>query len=219
MLFYNYTKLTEVEFPTTLTHIGSSAFFNTRIVHLSIPGNVTTIENGAFSWNEALETLTLHEGIQTLGTGVFQLCNKLQSVVIPNSITTMGRQCFSQCTSLSSVTLPQGIQVLEESLFSDCPIPQLTIPNSVTQIKHHALGKHLSQIIIPASVTHLGNLNSTVLTTLILKGSTPPDLAGNNYFFYSLPNLRHIYVPAGSVATYQNAEIWKNKMHLIEAEP
>ena len=87
------------------------------------------------------------------------------------------------------------------------------IPNTVTSIGDEAFDRcfRLSSITIPSSVTSIGNsafTNCTGLTEITTLATTPPVL-GNNVFS-NVPTDIPVYVPCGSLASYQAADGWSN---------
>ena len=81
-LFYGCTNLTEVSMPSDMnvTEIGASAFRETNLSTIVIPGGVTKIESYAFD-----------------------SCASLRSVSLPASLTNVYASAFKNCTSLKEV--------------------------------------------------------------------------------------------------------------------
>ena len=93
---------------------------------------------------------------------------------------------------------------------SSIPLNINTLPSSVTEIQGYAFSyTSLSSIVIPSSVTSIGNnvfYEDTYLTEVIVNATVPPTL-GNNVFDYNASG-RLIKVPAGSVEVYKTASGW-----------
>ena len=80
---------------------------NTLIVgcrNTVIPGTVTYIGQGAFSYRSGLASITIPNSVITIGDGAFLRCEDLISVVIPNSVTNIGYNAFRDCFSLKNIT-------------------------------------------------------------------------------------------------------------------
>ena len=82
--------------------IGASAFRNTTLKTLTIPGNVLRIEQEAF-YNSLLTSVVMLEGVQYIGDGAFETCFNLSSVVLPSTINEIGNEAFYSCNNLSDV--------------------------------------------------------------------------------------------------------------------
>jgi hypothetical protein len=86
-----------------------------------------------------------------------------------------------------------------------------TIPEGIKQIAGGAFWgcSGLTSITIPNSVTSIGELafyECSGLTSIESLAETPPTLGSNA--FYNVSTSIPVYVPCGSVSTYQSAEGW-----------
>ena len=79
--FYETEDLTSIVIPSSVTSIGSSAFYGTSLTSIPIPPSVTIIKENAFDG-----------------------CYELTSIVIPSSVTIIEPMAFSRCTRLTSAT-------------------------------------------------------------------------------------------------------------------
>jgi len=75
-----------------------------------IPSSVTHIGIGAF-YNSTLASITLPSSITYIGFAAFESCRSLTSITIPSSVTHIEDSAFSSCYSLTSVTLSRRTQV------------------------------------------------------------------------------------------------------------
>lgn len=112
--FREYTNITKVTLPSTLTLIDNYAFFFVPL-DINIPESVTSLGNSAFKGTN-VSSVTLKEGMN-LGGEAFSDCEKLTSLTIPKGINygyvNDGRghwssQQFSWCTALETVVIEGG---------------------------------------------------------------------------------------------------------------
>lgn len=174
--FKNDTKLNSIVFPSTITEIGDSAFFNCGVVavtfagqsqlktigdmafkdsyklsSIEIPNSLTEIGEYAF-YNSAIESLTFAEPSQlnTIGKSVFGDCAKLKSVTLPNSLTEIGPSAFDYCKSLETIQFPDNIKGIDNFAFSGCKFKSINIPPSCEYLGYGAFynNKNLQEMII-----------------------------------------------------------------------
>ena len=158
----------------------------------------------------------------TLGSYAFCSCYNLTSVTIPNSVTSIGDDAFYDCDNLTSIVIPNGVTSIGYDAFAGCSsLTSIDIPSGVTSIGEYVFYScsSLTSIDIPSGVTSIGEYvfyNCTSLTSVTVNATTPPTL-GTNAFLYT--NDCPIYVPSGSVSTYQSASVWSNYASRIQAIP
>ena len=103
-VFKDCKKLVSVVFPSSLTTIGSYAFYNCDgLREISILGNIKTIGTYAFNNCDALESVEII-GTETIGDSAFYSCKKLKSIYLKD-VGTMGTYAFGNCQSLQNVYL------------------------------------------------------------------------------------------------------------------
>jgi len=188
--FYNCYSLQSITIPDTVTSFGSSCFqYCYHLQSITIPYTVTRLSSACFSTCYSLQSITIPNTVTSLGDNCFNGCFSLQSIIIPDTVTSLGSNCFQVCNSLQSITIPNGVTSLGNACFSTCnSLQSITIPNGVT-----SLGSQCFQYC-----------NS--LKKIYMQPSTPPTLANTN----AIPTNAYlvIYVPIGTLSTYQNAENW-----------
>ena len=136
--FSECTELKTIIFPEKLPSIGNNAFKNTLwqneqlknspfvIVNnvlidgkactgdVTIPKNVTKIENGAFWCSSNLTSIIIPDGVTSIESYAFTYCSALASVTIPKSVTSIGNMAFNSCSSLSSITIENPDCIIED---------------------------------------------------------------------------------------------------------
>jgi hypothetical protein len=130
-------------------------------------------------------------------------------VRIPAGVIAIGDYAFVGNETLVSVTIPPGVTVISASAFGGCEnLKQVTLPGSLTRIEDEAFAEcaGLRSIIIPPGVTYIGwnafeECKSLEYITFI--GSKPPEIDA------FIDRKIDIYVPAGAVNDYKNAEVWE----------
>ena len=214
--FRSNTTLTSVTIGNSVTTIGEEAFYGcTGLTSVTIGNSVTTIGEEAFYGCTCLTSVTIPNSVTTIGDDAFHYCTGLTSVTIPNSVTTIGSRAFDSCSSLTSVTIGNNVTTIGSSAFEDCRgLTSVTIPNSVTTIGYRAFDScsGLTSVTIGNSVTTIGKYAfryCSGLTSINLLGETPPSVENNNFTENDYVNIT-LYVPTGSLETYQNADTWEN---------
>ncbi|MEY3499499.1 MAG: hypothetical protein RL308_1168 [Bacteroidota bacterium] len=108
------------------------------------------------------------------------------------SVTSIGDYAFMNSNNLTAVIMPNSITSIGYRSFSNCNnVASFTIPNAVTKIGQEAF----------YSCSSLTSLRCDVITPLSIN---------QNVFGNLNQGACTLKVPAGSIAAYQAAEVWKN---------
>ena len=160
--FSNFSELTEIVFPDTITLIEENSFDNTdNITNIGlesggsnypailvpkiaqglyddIPVNVNDFFPSSFK-NSTFDNidLTLYTNIKRISQSLFENNSNLTSITVPATITNIENNAFLNCTSLKSVTFQSTSTVtnLGENTFQNCSsLTSISIPSSITNI-------------------------------------------------------------------------------------
>ncbi len=101
---------------------------------ITIPENITTIEEGTFYGCYRLTSITIPENITSIGKQAFYLCSSLTSITIPKNITTIEEGTFYGCSSLISIVIPSSVEEIGDEAFVGCGLKEIAIPYKVTKI-------------------------------------------------------------------------------------
>lgn len=210
----NYQKyLSSAKLKITYNELKERTFQNcSNLSSVEMDNHITTMRDYCFVACSSLRSIVLSNSLTSLGLGCFNGCSSLTSLVIPDSVTNIPFRCCQSCTSLTYVKLPNGLTTIEGNAFAYCDnLTSIDIPDSLTTIEASAFGdaNGFITITLPQNVTTIGNYafqNMSNLETVKIKATTPPT-AGSSIFVNS-SKLRKIYVPAGTLSTYQTATNW-----------
>lgn len=101
--FNRLEKLVTVTLPGSIDRIPIWAFGGSGIETIHIPGNISIIEDNAFSECASLRSVTFDEGIDCIGNEAFRNCPQLREIEFPGSLYSIGRDAFVD-TPLDYVT-------------------------------------------------------------------------------------------------------------------
>lgn len=216
-MFDQCFDLEKVTIGNNVVRVGNGAFSWCALSDITIPNSVTYLGDSVFMWTY-LKSITLPDGLTRIANHAFDNCDFLQSVIIPNGVTSIGDYAFRSC-ALQSVIIPNGVTSIGDCAFSSCALQSITIPNGVTNIGRYAFaGCDFTTIIIPNSVGNIGERafnNCDSLRSIYVEKATPITL-NEDILSESAYINTNLYVPAGSLAAYQGADIWKNFWNIQE---
>jgi len=197
-----------------VTRIEEKGFYEyTTMTNISIPDSVTSIGFSAFSGCSSLTSITIPNSVTSIGIFAFENCSSLTNVTIPNSVTSIGYSTFSNCTSLTSVTIPNSVTIIYNYAFSGCSsLTSITIPNSVTSIGIFAFENcsSLTNVTIPNSVTSIGYStfsNCTSLTSVTIPNSV---IIIYNDAFRNCTGLTSVFYGGANISAWNAITIYDN---------
>ena len=135
--FEDYSGLTSVTIPSSVTYIGKYAFYGTAWYN-NQPDGLVYAGPVAYKYKGTMPSgtsIVLKEGIKGIADYAFEGCRGLTSVTIGNSVTSIGYYAFWDCSGLRSLTIPNSVISIGGGAFEHCSgLTSVTIPNSVTSI-------------------------------------------------------------------------------------
>jgi len=156
--FGGWTSLTEVKLSSKLEKLGRGAFAGCPIESITLPENLTNIDDYAFS-NCNLTKINLPENLTYIGAYAFQKNENLKSIEIPQNVSYIGEGAFQDCYKLKSVKLPDQLQEIGNGMFINCALKKITLPGELIKIGERAFenNKSLKSIKIPDKVSYIGS--------------------------------------------------------------
>ena len=128
--------LPEIRLPAPLAYIGDRAFsFCDALVSVSLPDAVERIGAEAFTGCYHLREVKLPASLVSVGDGAFANCNALEGIAFPPETATIGARAFYQCTGLTAVSLPASLTFIGDEAFRAClRLSFLALPDSLEYI-------------------------------------------------------------------------------------
>lgn len=235
--FWGCYGLTDLTLPSGVTEIGNFAFRDCYgLTSLTLPSGVTEIKYDTFCGCSGLTSLSLPSGLTEIGDGAFGGCSGLTDLTLPSGVTKIGRLAFDGCSGLTSLTLSSDIRI-GDGAFDGCSglktvsfcinddlETYLTKGHSYIDvdcaIKYYLGGEEITSIVIPSSVTTLGEYafqSSSTLQSVYVSWPTPIS-AGSAFLGVGISKCT-LYVPQGTETDYFLADVWGYFGNIVEYDP
>ena len=233
-LFMGCNKLTSVVIPSSVRRIERSAFAGcSSLASLNLPAGLAFAGLGAFNdtpWYASLYDeapdgpfyigslllgykgdkptgeLVIRDGTTCIGNGAFHNCKDLTSVTIPQSVVIVDNNAFQNCSHLTAVHIADlaawcGIEFMDEGLSRSS--------NPLFYAHHLYLdGKEVTDLVIPESVTHVGDYafdNCTDLTCVTISDGVTSIGTGA---FRKCSSLTSVTIPSSVATVGSHAFLW-----------
>ncbi len=223
--FSGCTSLEQTVLGENVTKLGAKAFYNCRKLNLSmtLPKKLTVIEPSVFQGCMGLSgNLVIPEGVTTIRENAFNGCSGLTgNLDIPEKVTTIGNDAFNGCSGFGgTLTLPDSLKSIDRYAFYGCSeiAGELVIPGKITEIPYGTfsgmqkvtsvvLGEKVETIWTGYDSEHAFYQWNNVETVRFL--SAVPPTVNSRYstkysVFYSMPNLKTVYIPQGTYQVYNS---------------
>ena len=155
--FSRLKEVSKLTLPNSLQTIGQNAFSSVAITDISIPDQVVSIGDYAFSGCEDLNSVTLPDSVMTIGKYAFNWCESLQDVRLSEQLSEIPDFLFDHCKSLKTIVIPESVKTIGGAAFQLSGVSNVSLPSGLTTIRAYAFGncQNLETIDIPDSVTEL----------------------------------------------------------------
>lgn len=241
--FYKCSLLKNISIPNSVNQIGEYAFHHCyNLANVIIPNSVTKINNHAFTNCYKLTQVTIPSSVLYIGDYTFYYCNNLTEIIIEDGNDFLEFESFWADVAfnrestvflycpLKSVYIGRNIKVSPKgnydykSLFINIgTLEKVSVGNMVTKINENMFSGcySLKEISLGNSVNEIGTdafKECSNLSTIYTLNQTPP-IVENETFTNKIYINTNLYVPKGSLAAYQTADVWKNFWNIQEYSP
>lgn len=162
--FYHCDRLTEVSFPSTITHIGPKAFAYTGWVeqfyeNASKDQDFLIVGDGILIAYKGDGTLVeVPEGIRQIGPEVFQGHAEITSIALPDSLEIIGEAAFAECSSLTEVSGMSQVKIIRDRAFYHCPLEWVILPDTLESVGLGAFARESTGgvVVLRGQIPRLG---------------------------------------------------------------
>jgi hypothetical protein len=207
--FDGAAKLTAINLSSSVTTVGSNAFFGCGLKSIAFPASVKSIGATALYACDYLASITVDKANTKYAAVDSVLFSKdLKTLIcyapmkpetkyaIPSSVDSITNYAFVGCFNLTSITIPNNVTTLGYYVFNGClKLTSISIPSSISSIPDGTFSSCsvLKTVDLPNSITSIGRGafdNCDSLTSITLPASITSIDAGA---FFSCSALTDIY--------------------------
>jgi hypothetical protein len=202
--------LREIVFPEGLTYIGRYSFNGCdNLTEFHVPQSVQFVDGSAIAGCGGITSISVADGNANYSSaaGSNAITNKDGTVlvmgsnntIIPSTVKSIADDSFRGRWNLAAIEIPESVESIGGYAFCECSsLTSIVIPKNVTEINEYAFA------------------NCTKLRSVTLMRATPISITDWTFDYTSETTL---YVPYGSKADYETANVWKEFKEIIEVKP
>lgn len=157
-LFRNVSKLNTVIMPEYLTTTGRGTFMDSPLSSITLPQNLTYIDDNAFNGCGGLRDISIPSGVTSIGNGAFEGC-WLQHIYLHDGLKSIGNYAFAN-SALKEINIPNSVEYIGEGCFYHCGGLEEAVISSdqITEIPNEAFAdcNALHTIKLPANLERIG---------------------------------------------------------------
>ena len=150
-----WLKMRHIILPEGIVSIGKAAFAFMGLEEINIPTTVREIGSTAFGYDRWLNCkLVIPEGVKEIRYQTFNECNRLTITPrLPKSLIKIGEHAFSM-TRFDNLIFPDGLEEIGQGAFQDCGLSSVYLPKTCTTIGNMAfqLSKNIREIVLPENL-------------------------------------------------------------------
>ena len=259
-----HTSLTSLTLPEGLEVVQDYGIAkNSKLTTMNFPSTLTDAYQSAFQNNSALEGTMDFSHFKFIREQLCEGCTKVTKIILGAVLQSVEGTAFTGMSSLQSIEftgenayyktmgswmtskdgtivyfvpmagenasgivfVPSGVKEIRKNVFYDYNLTNIILPNGFESFPQmYALGQYKGQeVTLPSTLKSMHYLTfgySKTLKKVTVLAVTPPTILGSTeHAFHHCDALTEILVPSGSVDAYKAADGWKAHASIIKAIP
>lgn len=186
----------EINFPSTLTEIGSSNFCDTKISELLFPQSLAQIGDYCFKNNSIIIQLDIPASVKGIGSGSFSNLSKLEEITFHDGLETISPMAFNDCPLIKNLVLPSTLKSMPYS-FQASTLDNLEIGGNDVYLVPGKIGNISAKNIIIRSGTTIGDVFSCKENIEVLTLNSNVKWDDSTAQFNSCSNLTNLTIGDG----------------------
>jgi hypothetical protein len=161
--FANYSELTSITIPNSVTEIGWHAFYScTGLTSIIIPNSITSIAQSTFSECTGLTSITIPSTVTNIGYQAF--ANTPYYNNMPDGLVYINNTLYAYKGTIpanTTINVQSGvISITDFAFYNQNQLISVTLPNSIVSIGKKSFSgcSGLNSITIPKNVNSIGDL-------------------------------------------------------------
>ena len=125
-------NLRSIFIPKNVKMLGSRAFYNCYITHITLPNSIPFIPESCFAECSKLKNITLPNSIQYIDDTAFFNCSELKNIILPDSVGYLGKRVFMRCSRLTSIQFTSNLYHIGKECFAFCGLKYFYLDDDIT---------------------------------------------------------------------------------------
>ena len=174
---FKNAKLNQVVISEGVTEISDECFYQSTFTELNFPSTLTRIGDSAFDNCQSITgKLALPAALVSIGDRAFSSCRGITGeLILPAALKSLGERAFSGCTGIvGEVTFPVGFETIGSYAFQKTGVTKI-VANGLTHIGDYAFVECESlagELIFPDTLKAIGSyaFQKTGVTKIVANG-------------------------------------------------
>lgn len=143
-----FTSLLTIDIPEGVTTINQYGIktpnteTNSPVVRITLPSTLTSIGSQAFYGCNSLEELIIPEGVTEIPQEMAFYATSLKKLVLPSTIEKIGERAFRSSNLSNGVVIPEGCTEIVKNAFRGCSATYVELPSTLETVGEYAFAEN-----------------------------------------------------------------------------
>lgn len=189
---------------------------------LILPDEVEIVMSDAVNRCKNLKKIVIGNNCKTIDRNAFDNCTEATELILGDNIEKIDYQAFRSLKSVTELKFPKNLKFLYDYAFSyTWAIKEAVLPEGLEWLCGGAFNRcdALERVELPSTLTFVGQWpfqDCGAMTELVSKAVNPVGLSNDLFNDETKYQTVTLYVPAGALDNYRNANIWQKFVNIEE---